>query len=198
MDSHTLVELAHMLHMVCSTVVNGEGWLLEPSRKYGPFYVMRERRLGELIQCPAHGIISQAPRRWASVPTPLVVFFFMGEGLTWGSPRSSSIVIVTFIVKGCVKPRTRLPLLRMVQLSFQIAYFSLHGPLILLFLRHMGPNFFWLRGSVVILSLKHVTACARVALAGLSGVYASLSEPSILFVLITLGVRKVTLLLGFG
>ena len=61
MDSHPLVELVHMLHRVCSTVVNGEGWLLEPSRKYDPFYVMRERRLGELIQCPAHGIVSQAP-----------------------------------------------------------------------------------------------------------------------------------------
>ena len=49
MDSHPLFELAHMLYWVCSTVVNGEGWLLEPSMEYGPFYVVRERRLGELI-----------------------------------------------------------------------------------------------------------------------------------------------------
>ena len=198
MDSHPLVELAHMLHRVCFTVVNGKGWLLEPSRKYGPFYVMCERRLGELIQCPAHGIVSQAPRRWAFAPTPPVVFFFMGKGLTWRSPRSSSIVIVTFIVRGCVKPRTRLPLLCMVQLSLQIIYFSLHGPLIVLFFRQMTLNFFWLRGPVVILSSKHVTTRARVAFVGLSGVYASLSKPFILFVSITFGVRKVTLLLGFG
>ena len=117
MDSHPLVELAHMLHRICFTVVNGEGWLLEPLRKYDPFYVMRKRRLGELIQCPAHGIISQAPRRWASAPTPLVVLFFMRKSFTWGSPRFLSIVIVTFIVGGHVRPRTRLPLLCIVQLS---------------------------------------------------------------------------------
>ena len=62
----------------------------------------------------------------------------------------------------------------------------------------MAPNFFWLQGPIVILSLKNMTTCARVALAGLSGVYASLSKPSILFISITFGVRKVTLLLGFS
>ena len=87
-------------------------------------------------------------------------------------------------------PRTRLPLLCMVQLSLQIVYFSLHGSLIVLFLRHMAPNLFWLRGPVVILSLKHVTTRTRIALAGLSGVYASLSKPSILFISITFGVRE--------
>ena len=198
MDSHPLVKLAHMLHRVCFIIVNGKGRLLEPSRKYGPFYVMRKRRLGKLIQRPAHGIISQALRRWASVPTPPIVLFLMGEGLTWGSPRFSSIVIITFIVERHVKPRMRLLLLCMEQLSLQIVYFSLHGSLIVLFLRHMAPNFFWLRGPVVILSLKHMTAHARVALASLSGVYASLSKPSIFFILITFEVRKVTLLLGFG
>ena len=142
MDSHPLVELTHMLHRVCFIVVNGEGRLLELSREYGHFYVMRKRRLRELIQCPAHGIISQAPRGWASVPTPSVVLFFMGEGLTWGSPRSSPIVIVTFIVEGHIKPRLRLPLLCMVQLSLQIVYFLLHRPPIILPLRHMAPNFF--------------------------------------------------------
>ena len=82
MDSYPLVELAHMLHKVCFTVVNGEGWLLELSRKYDLFYVMHERRLGELIQCPAHGIVSQAPRRWAFTLTPPVVLFFVRKGLT--------------------------------------------------------------------------------------------------------------------
>ena len=67
-----------------------------------------------------------------------------------------------------------------------------------LFLRHMAPNFFWLRGPVVISSLKHVATRTRVALAGLSGVYASLSKPSILFISITFRVKEVTLLLGFS
>ena len=198
MDSHPLVELAHMLHRVCSTVVNGESCLLELLRKYGPFYVMCERRLGELIQCLAHGVVSQAPGRWASAPTPPVVFFFMGEGLTWGSPRSSSIVIITFIVGGRVESRTRLPLLCMVQLSFQIVYLLPHGLPIVLFLRHMAPNFLLLRGPAVISSLKHVAACTRMTPAGLGGAYASLLKPSILFVSVALGVGEVTLLLAFG
>ena len=109
-----------------------------------------------------------------------------------------SIVVVTFIVGGRVKLGTRLPLLCMVQFSLQIVYFLLYGPLIVLFLRHVAPNFFLLLGPVVILSLKHVAAHARVALAGLSGVYTSLSKPSTLFISVTFGVREVTLLLGFG
>ena len=62
----------------------------------------------------------------------------------------------------------------------------------------MAPNFFLLRGPVVILSLKDVATCARVAPAGLSGVYVSLSKPFVLFVSVVLGVGEVTLLLGFG
>ena len=84
----------------------------------------------------------------------------------------------------------------MVQLSLQIVYLSLHGLLIILFLRYMTPNFFGLHGLVVILSLEHVTAYTRIAFAGLSGVYTSLSKPSIFFISITFRIRKVTLLLG--
>jgi len=132
------------------------------------------------------------------VSTSPVVFFFMEEGLTWGSPRSLSIIVVTFIVRGRVKLGMRLLLLCMVQFSLQIVYFSLHGPLIILFLRYVAPSFFLLWGPVVILSLKHVATHARMALASLSGVYASLSKPSIIFISVTFGVREVTLLLGFG
>ena len=132
------------------------------------------------------------------MPMPPVTFFFMGEGLAWGSPRSPSIVVLIFIIKGRVKSGMRLPSLCMVQLSFQIVYLSLHGLPIVLFLRHMAPDFLLLRGSAVISSLKHVTTRAGVALAGLSGVYASLSKPSILFVSAALGVEEATLLLGFG
>ena len=122
----------------------------------------------------------------------------MGESLTWGSPRSLPIVIVTFIIGGYVRPRMRSPSLCIAQLSLQIVYLSLHGLLIVLFLGYMTPNFFWLHGPVVILSLEHVTAHMRIAFASLSGVYTSLSKPSILFISITFGVRKVTLLLGFS
>ena len=106
------------------------------------------------------------------------------------------IVIITFIIGGHVRPKMRSPSLCMAQLSLQIVYLSLHGLLIILSLGYVTPNFFWLHGPVVILSLEHVTTHARIAFAGLSGVHTSLSKPSILFISITLRVRKVTLLLG--
>ena len=149
-----------------------------------------------MIQCPAHGIVSQAPRRCAFTFVPPIVLFFVRKCLTWRSPRSLPIVIVTFIIGGYIRPRIRSPSFYMAQLSLQIVYLSLHGLLIVLFLGYMTPNFFWLHGPIVILSLKHVTAHTRIAFAGLSGVYTSLSKPSIFFISITFRVRKVTLLLG--
>ena len=106
------------------------------------------------------------------------------------------IVIIAFIIGRHVRARMRSPSLCMAQLSLQIIYLSLHGLLIILSLGYVTPNFFWLHGSVVILSPEHVTARTRVASAGLSGVHTSLLKPSILFISVTLRVGKVTLLLG--
>ena len=149
-----------------------------------------------MIQCPAHGIVSQTSRRWAFTFTPSVVLFFVRESLAWRRSRSLPIVIIAFIIGGHVRARMRSPSLCLAQLSLQIIYLSLHGLLIILSLRYVTPSFFWLYGPVVILSLEHVTAHTRVASAGLSGVHASLSKPSILFISVTLRVGKVTLLLG--
>ena len=107
-----------------------------------------------------------------------------------------AIVIITFTIGGYIKPRMGSPSLCMAQLSLQVVYLSLHGLLIILSLGYVAPNSFWLHGPVIILSLEHVTAHARVTFSGLSGVCTSFSEPSILFVSITLRVGKVTLLLG--
>ena len=63
------------------------------------------------------------------------------------------------------------------QLSLQVIYFSLHG-------------------LFVIPSLGYVTAHTRMASADLSGVYAPLPKPSVLFVPAMLKVWKITLLLG--
>ena len=87
------------------------------------------------------------------------------------------IVIIIFIIVRHVKARMRLPLLCMAQLSLQVVYLSLHG-------------------LFIILPLGYVTAHTRMASASLSGVYAPLPKPSILFVLAMLRVWKVTLLLG--
>ena len=87
------------------------------------------------------------------------------------------IVIITFIIKRHVKARMRSPSLCMAQLSLQVVYLSLHG-------------------LFIILSLGYVTAHTRMASASLSGIHTSFFKPSILFILIMLRVRKVTLLLG--
>ena len=130
-----------------------------------------------MIQCPAYGIVSKAPRRWDSAFAPLVVLFFMREGLAWRGSRSLPIVIIAFIIGGQVRVRMKSPSLCMALFSLQVVYLSLHG-------------------LFVILSLGYVTAHTRMASASLSGVYTSLLKPSILFISITLRVGKVTLLLG--
>ena len=64
-----------------------------------------------------------------------------------------------------------------VQLSLQVIYFSLHG-------------------LFVISSLGYVTAHTGMASASLNGIYAPLSKPFILFVLVMLKVWEFALLLG--
>lgn len=58
MDSHSLTEMAYMLHRVRSPIVDGECWLMETPRKSCPFNPMHERWLGNLIQSFAHSIVS--------------------------------------------------------------------------------------------------------------------------------------------
>ena len=77
MDSHSLIEVAHMLHRVRSTIVDGECWLMEPLGKYYPFNLAREGRLGNLFQCFAYSVISQTFVSQALVFTFTVVFLFI-------------------------------------------------------------------------------------------------------------------------
>ena len=177
MDCHPLVKLAHMLHGICIAVVNDEGWLLESPRERSPFYVAYERRFRELIQCPTHGIVSQAPGRRASVFAPLVTLFLIREGLAWGGSRSLPVVIIVFIIVRHVRARMRLPSLCMAQFSLQVVYLSLQD-------------------LFIVLSLGYVAAHMRMAYASLSGVYIPFSKHSVLFISITLRVGKVALLLG--
>ena len=77
MDSHFLIEVAHMLHWVHSTIVDGERWLMEPPRKYCPFNLAREEQLGNLVQCFAHSVIFQAFTSRALVSMFRMVFLFI-------------------------------------------------------------------------------------------------------------------------
>ena len=100
----------------------------------------------------------------------------MRESLAWGGSQSLPIVVIVFIVMRHVRARMRLPSLCMVQLSLQVIYLSLLG-------------------LFIILSLGYVTAHTGMVSASLSGVYAPLSKPSILFVSVTLRVWEVAMLL---
>ena len=77
MDNHSLIEMAHMLHKVCSTIVDGECWLIKLPRKYWPFNLAREGRLENLVQRFTHSVISQAFVSRALVSTFVMVFLFI-------------------------------------------------------------------------------------------------------------------------
>ena len=81
MDGHSLVEMIHVLHRVCSTIVNGECWLIESLRKSCPFNLICEGRFGNLVQHLAHSVISQAFARRALIPTFVMVLLIVGERL---------------------------------------------------------------------------------------------------------------------
>ena len=86
MDDHSLVEMAYMLHRICLTIVDGERWLIELSRKSCPFNLAHEGRPGNLVQRITYSVISQAFARRAFIPTFMMVLFIVGERLSgWGS-----------------------------------------------------------------------------------------------------------------
>lgn len=79
MDSHPLVELAHMLYKVRSTIVNGKRGLMELQ---GIFALSILRVKGDLEIWFDALIIALFPfTRWALVSLPVVVLFIVGERL---------------------------------------------------------------------------------------------------------------------
>ena len=112
---------------------------------------------------------------------PLVTLLLVGESLAWGSPGSLPVVIIIFVVEGCVSAGGEggLSSLCKAQPSLQVIYLSLQG-------------------SFVILSLGHVTTHTGMASAGLRRVYTPFPKPSVFFIPAMLRVWEITLLLGFG
>ena len=113
------------------------------------------------------------------MPTPLVTLLLVGESLAWGSPGSSPVVVIIFIVEGCVSARGRLSSLCKAQPSLQVVYLPLHG-------------------SFVVPFLGHVATRAGATSAGLRGIHAPLPKPSVFLVLAMPRVWETTLLLGSG
>nr|POE97843.1 hypothetical protein CFP56_35412 [Quercus suber] len=57
MDSHPLVEMAHMFHKVCSTIIDNECWLMKTTRESCLFNPTCERRSGDLVQGFAYSVV---------------------------------------------------------------------------------------------------------------------------------------------
>ena len=57
-NSHPLVEVAYMLHRVCSTIIHCKCRLSEPPRKFSSFNFACKKWFGNLVQFPTHSIIS--------------------------------------------------------------------------------------------------------------------------------------------
>ena len=117
MDSYSLIEVAYMLYRVRSTIVDGECWLMEPSRKSYPFNLACDGWLGNLVQRFAYSFISQAFARRALIPTFVMVFFIVGERLARWSSWPSPITSILFTLKGNFKVEGGSFLQCMVQLS---------------------------------------------------------------------------------
>ena len=66
-----------------------------------------------------------APWRGTSTLALLVTLLLVGESLAWGSLGSLPVVVVIFVVKGCVNAEGGLSLLRKAQLSLQVIYLPL-------------------------------------------------------------------------
>ena len=118
MDSHSLIEVAHMFYKVHSTIVNGERGLMESPRKFCPLNLARERWSGDLIKCLAHGVISQAFMRRAFVPTFAMVLFIIGKRFAGWSSWLLHITSILFTFRGEIRIGKGLFLPCMVQLSF--------------------------------------------------------------------------------
>ena len=117
------------------------------------------------------------PWRRTSTLALLVTILLVGESLAWGSPGSLPVIVVIFVVEGCVSAGGRLSSLRKAQPSLQVIYLPLHG-------------------SFVVPFLGHVTTHAGVASASLCGIHAPLPKPFVFLVLAMPRVWETTLLLG--
>ena len=85
MDSHSLIEVTHMLYRVCLAIIHGKCGLSEPLGEFYSFNSSRERQPGDLIQPLAHSVVYHTFSKGALMPTLAVVLLFVGERLAgWG------------------------------------------------------------------------------------------------------------------
>ena len=158
MHCHSLVEVAYMLHEVCSTIVHGEHGLGELPRKSPPLNSVRERWSINLVERSTHRVISYAFGRWIPVSALMVVVLNIWERQTRRSSWSASIITILFIVRR----------------EFQIGESSFSPFVAQLFLQMINLQ---LQGSGILL-MRKVAPIFGLALASMGGMHTNLSVPS--------------------
>ena len=127
MHSHPLIEVANMLHRVCSTIVHGECGLSEPPRKSPSLNPACERWPENLVECFTHGVVSQAYQGQIFVSAPMIIILIIWERLTRRSPWLVSIAAILFIIGREVRIGWSSFSLLMAQASLQVINFLLYG-----------------------------------------------------------------------
>ena len=131
MDSHLLFELAHVFYRVRSATIYGERWLVESSRKLCLFYPSCEGWFRNLIQRLFHNVCSHSSARRASMFSPVMRLFIIGEGFAWWSSWLLSVNGIIFIVGRGIRVGRGSPLLCSMDLLLQVVNLSLHGFIII-------------------------------------------------------------------
>ena len=137
MDSHLLFELTYVLYRFRSTIIHGERWLVEPSRKFCLFYPPCKGWLRNLAQHLLHNISSYAfTRRTPGFPS-VKMLFPIGVGFAWWSSRPLPVYSIFFIIGRDISAGRGSLLLCSTKLLFQIINLLLHGFIITLLIGYV-------------------------------------------------------------
>ena len=137
MDNHLLFELTYVLYRIRSTIIHGERWLVELSRKFCLFYPPCKEWFRNLAQCLLHNISSYSFARRASAFPLVKMLFLTRERFAWWSSRSLSVHSIFFIVGRDIRVVKGPLLLCSLELLLQIINLLLHGFFITLLMSYM-------------------------------------------------------------
>ena len=137
MNSHLLFELTYVFYKVCSAIIHGKGWLVEPSRKFCLFYPSRKRWLRNLAQCLFHNVSFYPFVRRAPTFPSVKMLFLTGEGFALRNSKPLSVYSIFFIIGRDIRAGRGSPLLFSTELLLQIINFLLHGFIITLLMGYV-------------------------------------------------------------
>ena len=152
MDIHLLFELTYVFYRIHSTIIHGERWLMEASKKFCPFYPSCKGWLRDLAQCLFHNIV---PYSFVRRPPafPLVKMLILtGERFVWWSSRALPVYSIFFIIGRDIRVREVLLLFCPTELIFQIVNLSLYGFFVTLLTSYM---FFPSKTTLVHMNIVH-------------------------------------------